>query len=167
MKKLIILKILIILNFLGCGNTNNNNGENNISNYSNNFIRNNAREIIIDKRLNKVWQDNKEVINMDKNYNQAVNYCKSLTLGNYNDWYLPKFDDMTSMINLKSKKIDESFKNINPNIVRYWVSDIVDYNNPYYIPKVAWFVGGDFHIFLGIKEMSYSVRCIRDNQKGI
>ena len=163
MKQLIILKIFLILNFLGCGNTNNNNNaENNISNYSNNFIRNNKQQIITDKRLNKIWQDDKEVIKMDKNYNQAINYCKSLTLGNYGDWYLPKFDDMISMINLKSKKIDGAFKNINSNIIKYWVNDIVDYDTQYYRPKYALFIAGDFHIFQGIKEAPLSVRCIRD-----
>jgi hypothetical protein len=166
--KLIILITLIFFNFIGCGKTKTNNiKDNNISNYSNNFIRNNDQEIIIDKRLNKIWQDNKEVIKINKNYNQAINYFRSLTLGNYNDWYLPKFDDMISMLNIKTKRIDGAFKYINPDIVKYWVSDIIDYDTKYYRPRFALFVAGDFHIFSGIKEFFVSVRCIRDINKGI
>ena len=69
---------------------------------------------------------------------------------------------MISMINIKTKKIDGAFKNINSNIIKYWISDIVDYDTKYYIPKYARFVAGDFHIFQGIKETPLSARCIRD-----
>ncbi|MDD2830216.1 MAG: DUF1566 domain-containing protein [Sulfuricurvum sp.] len=36
-----------------------------------------------------MWQDNNDTISIKKNYNNAINYCKELTLNGYNDWNLP------------------------------------------------------------------------------
>ncbi len=105
----LITTSIILLSISSCGNTENKTPKNKTA-YSSNFTRDNDKQIITDKRLNKIWQDDEDVIALDKNYHQAILYCNSLSLGGYNDWYLPKFNDMISMLNATSKSIDGSFK---------------------------------------------------------
>ena len=46
-----------------------------------------------------MWQDNVDVKNFNRTFNEANTYCSDLTLGGYSDWKLPNIDILFTYIN--------------------------------------------------------------------
>ncbi len=114
-----------------------------------------ASDIVIDKDTDMMWQDSSKIV--EKNYNDAVKYCKNLSLGGYDNWKLPNIDELMSISdksrnNPAIKKIFQNTKNS-----FYWSSSKYKGDS-----SDAWLVNFDFgsdHYF-GMSDKLY-VRCMR------
>jgi len=121
------------------------------------FSRDQTEEIVTDNTTGLIWQDN-ETVSMP--WENAINYCESLTLGGYSDWRLPNINELRSIADYSRyfPAIDPVFENIQSS--SYW-SSTTSYNNT----VNAWFI-----VFDNGDDYSYSknytdyVRCVRAGQ---
>ena len=94
------------------------------------LVRDDSKEIVIDKSTGLMWQDNIDAKTIRKNRKDAKQYCRRLVFGGYDDWYLPRVKELKSIVD-KTKydpAIRDGFKNIVSS--HYWssspnLSDIV------------------------------------------
>ena len=123
------------------------------------FVRDNSKEVVVDKSTNLMWQDDNDVKSITKTWVEAINYCENLTLGGYTDWRLPNINELKSIVDYTKAEpaISSEFSNVA--LVGYWSSSSIVGDSGY-----AWFVsshdGGDYG---DGKSNSNYVRCVRDN----
>jgi len=94
------------------------------------LVRDDVKEIVIDKSTGLMWQDNIDTKSIRKNRKDAKQYCRRLVFGGYDDWYLPRVKELNSIVD-KTKydpAIRDGFKNVVSS--HYWssspnLSDIV------------------------------------------
>jgi hypothetical protein len=98
-----------------------------------------ANNVVVDEDTGMMWQDSKTIVK--KNYNNAIRYCKNLSLGGYSDWRLPNIDELMSISDKNRYKpaIKKIFKNTKSDW--YWSSSkakgyssrawVVDFSNGY------------------------------------
>jgi len=118
-------------------------------------------EVVTDTKLGLTWQDNSAVKNTKKKWKAAKEYCQNLSLEGYNDWRLPSYNELLTIVDYDKydPAIIPSFKNASSSDF-YWSSSV-------YVPfdKTAWIVhfeDGSTHT--GYKIYKYSVRCVRGRQ---
>lgn len=89
---------------------------------ANEFFRDDTKEVVIDKQRHLMWQDNSAASSKDINFEDAKAYCKSLDLAGYKDWYLPKLDELKSIVKAQNypRAIVKAFKHVYPDY--YWSS---------------------------------------------
>lgn len=78
--------------------------------------------IFTDKSSGLIWQDNYDAKNIKKDWNGAKKYCQNLSLGGYDDWFLPTAEQLLTMTD-KSKynpSIKKGIENITSS--NYWSS---------------------------------------------
>jgi len=122
------------------------------------FNRDDARQIVTDNSTGLQWQDDSSTI--DKNWADAIDYCETLTLGNYTDWRLPNLNELHSIVD-RSKHhpaMDSVFKNVAP--YGYW-SSTTRVREEYSAWEILFYDGRDDVRF---KYQRSSVRCVRDGQ---
>ncbi|WP_419764456.1 MAG: DUF1566 domain-containing protein [Arcobacter sp.] len=75
-----------------------------------------------DTRTNILWQDTKEVNSIKRDFNEAKTYCEALKLDGYNDWKMPSFMELFSIVNTKSYNptLSKEFKYFKSE--NYWTS---------------------------------------------
>jgi hypothetical protein len=113
--------------------------------------------VVVDKKTDLMWQDDLDAKSVEKNYQDAKNYCDVLVLDGYNDWYLPRQEELLT-ISDKTKynpAIKKEFKNVASSY--YWSSSIYMSN-----PQNAWGVyfkhGSSYY---DDKNRERFVRCVR------
>lgn len=115
--------------------------------------------VVVDSELGLMWQDNNATKSIKKNWNEAKKYCQDLSLEGYDDWRLPGYDTLMSIVDYDRYQpaIVPTFKNIN----------ILDYywSSRRYVKKkkAAWYI----HFYNGrsyynLKSNENFVRCVRD-----
>ena len=57
-------------------------------------IRNNAKEIVTDTKTNLMWQDNDDAKTLQKNWYEAIEYCKQLKIQDIEQWRLPTIQEL-------------------------------------------------------------------------
>jgi len=147
----------------------------------NRFIRDNTKEVVLDITTNLMWQDDTTAKTIKKqwltttNYNDchdngnncenttgdtAATYCEAMTLGGYDDWRIPTYEELYGIV--KSTVYHPSISNIFQHTVSsyYWSSSTV-VGNESYAWNVNFHYGGDYW---GSKSASFFVRCVRDGQ---
>ncbi len=60
------------------------------------YLRNDNVAIVHDTRTNLTWQDDQHV--GGKAWEEAIDYCEALTLGDHDDWRLPNYNELNSII---------------------------------------------------------------------
>jgi hypothetical protein len=125
------------------------------------FIRNNTRNTVLDTRTNLMWQDTKSVKTKRMSWFGATKYCQLLKLGVYDDWRLPRFNELYYLADRSKQKpaIHKKFKYIKSN--RYWAS--TTYSK---YKADAW--GVDFYLgydYYDDKKSKLYVRCVRKYEK--
>jgi hypothetical protein len=82
------------------------------------------------------------------NWNDAIEYCKSLTVGGYNDWYLPTKDELKFI-----------YQNKNRNMM---LADTSYWSSSEYSALYAWFqTVSDGYQYYNTKVYDYRVRAVR------
>jgi len=124
--------------------------------------RDNTKEVVIDDEKGLMWQDNKDVKLIQKDWQRAKSYCEDLNLGGYSDWRLPNIDEMVSTAEASKYAISiaADFKNTIDN--DYWTSTDMQGNKG----LIAWliFFGQDtISIAPGHKMNKLYIRCVRSN----
>ena len=124
------------------------------------FTRN-ANGVVIDSRTNLEWQDdysdNSKKIK-EATWQDAIDYCESLTLDGHTNWRLPNVNELISLLDYYSKQqplIDASFENTYSNY--YWSS-----SSEAKLHNYVWII----HFYYGYqysntKNKKNSVRCVR------
>lgn len=117
-----------------------------------NFVRD--RMLVLDKKLNLIWQDDPAVAKTKLTLEDAKTYCKNLKLSGQNNWRLPNYEELYSITDYAEYKptINKTFKNtasghywsfmtkvtptgkgLSKNTILYfkriWFSDGVSYDN--------------------------------------
>ncbi len=88
-----------------------------------------------------------------------ITNCQDLSLGVYDDWYLPNYNQLYAIAdrNRYDPAIDPVFTNTTSSF--YWASTIANSD-----PNYAWDVNfNDGVDGWGYRSRSYYVRCVRDN----
>ncbi len=86
------------------------------------LIRDDKKELIIDKTTGLMWQDDSDTKTIKKNQQDAKQYCRSLVFAGYDDWYLPRVKELESILDPKrsAPTIQKAFKNVISG--HYWTS---------------------------------------------
>ena len=124
------------------------------------FERDGAKEVVIDKATNLMWQDNSDAKTIKKTWIEAINYCENLIFAGYSDWRLPNINELESIVNYE--KFDPAARRVFQNVASdyYWSSTSVVNDS-----KNAWivdFYDGHNNKYAKFKNDIY-VRCVRDN----
>jgi len=83
------------------------------------FIVNNDGTVT-DPELRVLWQMDDDGI--QRTYPEASNYCRTLQLGGYGDWRLPRKDELMRLGKIKYNNLQQIFPNIQKE--RYWALTI-------------------------------------------
>jgi len=122
------------------------------------FVRDNSKQVVKDTKTHLMWQDNKDVKTVERDWQGAINYCKNLKLGGYKDWRLPSVSELLTIVdyNTYNPAISPVFKNVDSS--HYFSSTtLADYTFG------AWYVYFYSGYCNGVpKSDIYSVRCVRN-----
>lgn len=117
--------------------------------------------MVIDTKLGLMWQDNNAAKSIKKKWKVAKEYCQNLSFGKYNDWRMPSYDELISIIDYDRYEpaIMPSFKSTAFGSYRevYWS------NSKYEGGKDVlgvYFTGG--HSASLYKSDKHHIRCIRN-----
>jgi len=121
-------------------------------------------DVVTDTSTNLQWQDDADAKNVTKTWQEAIDYCETLTLAEKSDWRLPNINELASLIDDSQNYPDAE----NPhflNIASAWyissTTEAGDDSSGY-----VWFV--DFQSREGqdqsVKISTYNVRCVRTGE---
>jgi len=118
------------------------------------YIRDDSSQVVKDTSNNLVWQDDSDAKTIKKEWKNAIEHCKGLG----NDWRLPTFNELYSIIDQskKSPAIKSAFKNVATDDY-YWTSTTYA-DDTAYAWVVYFYYGGDY--WYGKSDSLY-VRCVR------
>lgn len=126
-----------------------------ISAHADAFYRDDAKEVVIDKERNLMWQDDSTASSTDKNYTDAIAHCEKLDFAGYTDWYLPSVNELKSIVKAENypRSIVKAFQNVYADY--YWSS--TEYSS-----ELAWIVLFIYEdvVYYHKSDPSY-VRCVR------
>ncbi|MGE4498404.1 MAG: DUF1566 domain-containing protein [Deferribacterales bacterium] len=113
----------------------------------------------IDPATGLMWQDNEDAITVKRDWEGAEQYCSSLTLAGYSDWYLPSIKQLESIID-KSRypAMKQGFKNVAAYDYRSSTTIASLSSDAWYI----YFLNGE--VFYSSKTTNSYVRCVRSGQ---
>ena len=113
--------------------------------------------VVVDKKTGLMWQDNTEAKSVKKVWSEAKEYCENLTLEGHDDWFLPTYEQLLTIVDKsrRSPAINKNFKNTAS--AYYWSSSEDKSFN-----VNAWYVGFSFgYSYDGYKTHNNYVRCAR------
>jgi hypothetical protein len=122
------------------------------------FTRDDTKQIVTDNETGLQWQDNESAT---KTWQNAIDYCEALTLGDYNDWRLPNINELNSLVDDSKyspsmSPVFESFASDN-----YWSSTTRAGNSHY--ARIVFFNNGNQYSNYD-KINSLFVLCVRAGQ---
>ena len=123
------------------------------------FLRNDSKQIVIDNATHLQWQDDTDIkTTSTKSWNEAINYCENLSLGEYTDWRLPNINELKSIIDRNKVKpaMVSGFQNLSS--AHYWSSTTRQDSK-----SEAWYVTFDYgNVYSSDKEIYFNVLCVRN-----
>ena len=125
---------------------------------ANRFTRDDTTGIVTDGQTYLQWQDDEDAKTVKKNWADAIDHCEGLSLGGYDDWRLPNFNELYYLVYRdRDPSLSPVFENASLNFC--WSSTTVvgeDY---------AWGVPlGDGPADFNVKSSSENVLCTRGGQ---
>ena len=81
------------------------------------------KEWVYDRKHHLMWQDNNAVANREYTWQDAKKYCIHLSLGGYNDWRLPRYEELLNLVDYRQNDpaIVEIFMNVGTSS-NYWTN---------------------------------------------
>lgn len=128
------------------------------------FTRDDKTKIVTDTKTNLQWQDNEAVKLTNKKWIDAVRYCKELKLGGFDNWRLPRIEELQT--------ITDSNRNnpvLNNAFVNYFDSDYWSSTACASTIDEMWAVStmhGSTTSYYNKPPNKRHTRCIRDSQTG-
>ena len=61
------------------------------------FVRDDKNEVVLDRATRLMWQDNKDVVENNYRWGEALKYCQELQLAGYKDWRLPTVSELMTL----------------------------------------------------------------------
>lgn len=119
-----------------------------------NFVRKN--DIVEDLKSGLMWQDNVAVIEVNKNWKLAQEYCENLQLDGLHDWHLPTYDELITIVDYRKHTLAvmPAFKHVLSE--GYWSATENKTNTTE--AKTIYFGNGCPSIYA--KNDTYFVRCV-------
>jgi len=114
-----------------------------------------------------MWQDNRDVVTVQKDWERSKGYCKNLTLGGYSDWRLPSIYELETILDqskIRKPNIIDGFL-YNPKEIPgiYWSSSSnVNYSS-YGLTLILW-NSSNGGVGDSSKNGMLGVRCVRGNE---
>jgi hypothetical protein len=99
------------------------------------FVQNG--DVVIDQETKLVWQSNPSTSKRD--WQNAKEYCSSLSYGSRSDWRLPNIDELMSLTDKSKYNPSIATNKINIKSSWYWTSSTAKWNT-----SDAWIVGFKF-----------------------
>lgn len=116
-----------------------------------------SNDMVTDSKTGLIWQDN--TVSDTMTWQNAIDYCESLTLGDENDWKLPNKKELLSIVDYTSRNypvISSVFQHTSPSY--YWSSTAYA-PHTYQAWYVSFYYGGTS---AKAKNDSLYVRCVRE-----
>ncbi len=131
-----------------------------------NFSRDEVTHIVTDHSTGLQWQDNNSSETTTRvSWEDAINYCEALELGENSDWRLPNFNELYFLTNKDKKNpaLNAIFNNLvtsNNMFAFYWSSTAVTGTE-----SKAFGIEFYYGYFNGVvKSRNYWVRCVRSEE---
>jgi hypothetical protein len=121
------------------------------------YSRDDITNIVTNSTTHLMWQDDNNS-KTTKKWQDAIDYCDNLELGNFSDWRLSSINELFSLVNYGKMRpsTDEIFKNIDKK--NYWSSTLSANNNN--MVKIVDFELG--RVSVVSKNSDLRFRCVRD-----
>ncbi|NPA50217.1 MAG: DUF1566 domain-containing protein, partial [Epsilonproteobacteria bacterium] len=130
------------------------------------LIKNDTFLISLDKKTNLIWFTD-PMVNKDRTYKEAINFCEKLEVGGYKNWRLPNINEFLSITTYSKKEqrvtIYKSL-GVEDKHTNYWVST----RGSKGIPKAFYLYEDILPLIItpskGYKHMKTSSICVHDNE---
>ena len=119
-----------------------------------------SSDIVTDTKLKLSWQDNDAAKMTKKSWEGAIQYCQNISLGGQNDWRLPSYSELQSIVDhdRHNSAVNATFQNVHGSD-NYWSSTSYESDE-----KLAWVVNFYYGYSLyNSKSEAYYVRCVRSD----
>jgi uncharacterized protein YkwD len=130
------------------------------------FVRNDALNVVYDKTHNLSWQDDASVQSVEKNWAGAIAYCEALNFAGKNDWRLPNFNELLSIVAFKN--YPATYTGFTPlsNATHFHWTSTTDHDNAIKAWSFAFAQNGFVYAAQKNKaeESDNYVRCVRDGK---
>jgi len=118
----------------------------------------NKSNVVLDKKNAIYWQDDLASQENSQDWDDAVEYCHKLVLNSMNNWRLPTFNELLSIVDYSrvDPAINPVFEYVNEDT--YWTS--VDFSAT---SSRAWTI--DFRTgksYYSYKTTNHTIRCVKD-----
>ena len=112
--------------------------------------------VVLDKVAHLVWQDDRAVVEVKKNWFDAEKYCKSLNINGLNAWRVPSYDELITIVDYTKHTLAAmpAFKHV---ISEYYWSSNEDEKDKQKAKNV-YFGNGCPNV--NFKEKEYYIRCV-------
>jgi hypothetical protein len=138
-----------------------------IANLEYNITRDINKDIVSNYTLKLSYQDDENITNTQFTWEEALNYCSSLTLHEETSWRLPNERELLTIFNTRGiyPKKYSHFKNSAENSP-YWTSTTIgrehSISNLYTYNNYAITIDNNYKVFTLKKDQKASVRCVKD-----
>lgn len=120
-----------------------------------------SSDIVTDSKLQLSWQDDHAAKVTKKSWVEAREYCQNISLGGQNDWRLPNFNELQSIVDhdRHNTAVNSTFENVHHSD-NYWSSTNYESDE-----KLAWVVNFYYgYTLFDSKREEYCVRCVRSEK---
>ncbi len=124
-------------------------------------IRDDKKEIVSCSENSIMWQDNKDVGQIELDWMNSIKYCENLIFSGYSDWRLPNRNELLSMVDYSKYDSSINFNFKNKSSTSYWTSTIDNggFGGNFWVVN---FYYGELSSFYPSQAMH--VRCVRAGQ---
>jgi len=120
-----------------------------------------ASDVIIDSKTGLMWQDNRDVKYIKKDWQGALDFCSILRLEGYTNWRLPTIKELETVVGTNPRNMDikKGFKYMGGSGY-YWSSIAHESDEAF-----AWMMNFKRgYEYINYKTYERHIRCVRDKK---